>query len=133
MEKIQINPFEKFHKQWALVTAGTKEKFNSMSIGWGSIGTLWRTPLVTVFIKPVRYTWEFVDKSDYFTVSLIDEKYKKSLGIMGLKSRRDCDKVKLAGLTHKFLENEITFKEATKLMFVRKFIVNKWIKQNSLN
>ena len=120
MDKIVINPFEKFYKQWALVTAGTKEKFNSMTIGWGTMGTLWSTPVVTIFIKPVRYTWEFVEKSDYFTVSFFENKYKKALGIMGSKSGRDCDKVKLSGLTPKFLENGITYEEATETFVCKK-------------
>ena len=120
MEKVVINPFEKFHKQWGLVTAGTKEKFNSMTIGWGTMGTLWSTPVVTIFIKPVRYTWEFVEKSDYFTVAFFDDKCKKALGIMGSKSGRDCDKVKLAGLTPKFLENGITYEEATETYVCKK-------------
>ena len=120
MENINLNPFEKFRKQWGLVTAGTKEKFNSMTIGWGTMGTLWRTPVVTVFIKPVRYTWEFIEKSDYFTVSFFEDKYKKELGIMGSKSGRDCDKVKLTGLTPKFLENGITYEEASETYVCKK-------------
>ena len=120
MENVTIKPFEKFHKQWALVTAGTKDKFNSMTIGWGTMGTLWATPVITVFIKPVRYTSEFVKNSDYFTVSFFDEKYKKALGIMGSKSGRDCDKVKLSGLTPKFLENGITYEEASETFVCKK-------------
>ena len=120
MESIQTNPFEKFSKEWALVTAGTKEKFNSMTIGWGTMGTLWSTPVVTVFVKPIRYTWQFLEKSDYFTVSFYDPKYKKALGIMGSKSGRDCDKVKEAGLTPKFLENGITFEEAKETYVCKK-------------
>ena len=120
MESVQINPFRKFADEWALVTAGTKEKFNGMTIGWGTMGTLWSTPVVTVFVKPTRYTAQFVEKSDYFTVSFYDKKYKKALGIMGSKSGRDCDKVKEAGLTPKFLENGITFEEAKETFVCKK-------------
>ena len=46
--------FERFEKQWALVTAGTPEHFNGCTVGWGCMGTLWNRPVVTVFrIRPV--------------------------------------------------------------------------------
>ncbi len=112
MEKVSINPFTKFAKEWALVTAGTKEKFNSMTIAWGGMGTLWRVPVLQIFIRPNRYTFKFLEENEYFTVSFYDKKYKKALGIMGSKSGKDFDKVKLSGLTPKFLENGITYEEA---------------------
>ena len=31
----KIDPFERFNKDWALVTAGTPEHFNGMTISWG--------------------------------------------------------------------------------------------------
>ena len=120
MEKVSINPFTKFAKDWALVTAGTKEKFNSMTIAWGGMGTLWRTPVLQIFIRPNRYTFKFLEENEYFTVSFYDKKYKKALGIMGSKSGRDFDKVKLAGLTPKFLENGITYEEATETYVCKK-------------
>lgn len=55
MEKVSTNPFTKFSKDWALVTAGTKEKFNSMTIAWGGMGTLWRVPVLQIFIRPNRF------------------------------------------------------------------------------
>ena len=120
MEKVSINPFTKFSKDWALVTAGTKEKFNSMTIAWGGMGTLWRTPVLQIFIRPNRYTFKFLEENEYFTVSFYDKKYKKALGIMGSKSGRDFDKVKLSGLTPKFLENGITYEEATETFVCKK-------------
>jgi flavin reductase (DIM6/NTAB) family NADH-FMN oxidoreductase RutF len=124
MEKVSINPFTKFAKDWALVTAGTKEKFNSMTIAWGGMGTLWRTPVLQIFIRPNRYTFKFLEENEYFTVSFYDKKYKKALGIMGSKSGRDFDKVKLAGLTPKFLENGITYEEATETYVCKKIYMN---------
>ena len=88
-----------FDEKWALVTAGDLDDFNAMTISWGGMGTLWNKPVCTVYVKPVRYTHEFMEANDYFTVSFFDEKYKKALGVMGSKSGRDCDKVALAGLT----------------------------------
>ena len=120
MEKVSINPFTKFAKDWALVTAGTKEKFNSMTIAWGGMGTLWRVPVLQIFIRPNRYTFKFLEENEYFTVSFYDKKYKKALGIMGSKSGKDFDKVQLTGLTPKFLENGITYEEATETYVCKK-------------
>ena len=74
MENYNVNPFEKFNKEWALVTAGTKDKFNSMTISWGSMGTLWFKDIVTIYIRPDRYTFKFLEENDTFTVSFYDEK-----------------------------------------------------------
>ena len=86
MENVSINPFTKFAKEWALVTAGTKEKFNSMTIAWGGMGTLWRVPVLQIFIRPNRYTFKFLEENEYFTVSFYDKKYKKALGTPSLQS-----------------------------------------------
>ena len=59
--KENINPFEKFNSEWALVTAGTKDKFNSMTISWGSFGTLWFKKVITIYIRPDRYTFKFLE------------------------------------------------------------------------
>ena len=101
-----------FTNKWALVTAGTKEDFNTMTIGWGGIGSLWSKPTISVYIKPCRYTYKYMNESDYFTVSFYDEIYRDDLRILGTKSKRDIDKLALTKLHPDFLENGITFKEA---------------------
>ena len=66
LNNIETKPFENFSKEWALVTAGSKDGYNTMTIGWGAMGTLWSTPVVIVFVKPVRYTSEFLKDNEYF-------------------------------------------------------------------
>lgn len=110
--KLDENILQIFNKDWALITAGDEKRFNTMTIGWGGLGTLWSKPVATVYVKPIRYTHEFLEGNEYFTVSFFDEKYKKSLGVLGTKSGRDCDKVKESGLTPKFLPCGVTFCEA---------------------
>ena len=124
MENVSANIFTKFDKDWGLVTAGTKDKFNSMTVSWGAMGTLWRKPVVQIYIRPTRYTFKFLEENEYFTVSFYDKKYKKALGIMGSKSGRDCDKVKEAGLTPKFLENGVTYEEAKETFVCKKIYMN---------
>ncbi|MDO5119048.1 MAG: flavin reductase [Coriobacteriales bacterium] len=106
---------------WALVTAGTEATgWNTMTIGWGSAGTLWSTPVVTVYVHPKRFTHEFLMREAYFTVQLFDGEYKRDLGILGSKSGRDGNKVALTSLTPKAIEHGMTFEEAKTTIVCRK-------------
>ena len=82
-----------------LVTAGTQEKCNTMTASWGGLGVLWNKPVATAYIRPQRYTKQFLDESEYFTLSFFGEEYRKALSLCGSKSGRDTDKVKECGFT----------------------------------
>lgn len=120
MKELTLEIFSRFDEKWALVCAGREGDYNAMAISWGGLGTLWSRPAATVYVKPVRYTWEFLKKYDWFTVIFLPEELKKAVGFMGSHSGRDCDKVRLAGLTPVFLENGVTFAEAEKTLVCRK-------------
>ncbi|NLZ75996.1 MAG: flavin reductase family protein [Erysipelotrichia bacterium] len=115
-----INPFEKFYQHWALITAGNKDNFNTMTVAWGSMGTVWSRPIVTIYIKPCRYTYNFLNENDYFTVSFYDEKYKKDMSILGTKSGKDIDKVALTSLTPVEVNGSMTFAEANCTIVLKK-------------
>ncbi len=117
---MQLDPFTKFEKDWALLTAGTREHFNSMTIGWGSFGTVWNKDVLTVYVRPDRYTWQFLKDSEYFTVSFFPETCREALGLMGRLSGRDGDKAAAAGLTPRFLPESITFEEAAETFVCKK-------------
>ena len=117
---MNVNPFTKFEKDWALLTAGTEERYNSMTIGWGSLGTVWNKDVLTVYVRPDRYTWEFLRDNEYFTVSCFPESRREALAIMGRMSGRDGDKAAAAGLTPRILPQGITFKEATETFVCKK-------------
>ena len=125
IQDFQTHPFTKFDKEWALLTAGVKDDFNSMTISWGGMGTLWHKPVVFLFVKPVRYTYEFVERHDEITVSFYDKKYKKALSVFGSKSGRDIDKAKETGLTPKILENGVTYEEAAETLICKKLSMQK--------
>ena len=96
-----------------------------MTISWGGVGELWGKDVVFAFIRPQRYTKEFMDKSDYFTVSFFDEEYKDALKICGTKSGRDCDKINLAGLSAQFDGVAVYPAEAKLVIKCRKIAVQK--------
>ncbi|MCR5830266.1 MAG: flavin reductase [Lachnospiraceae bacterium] len=115
--------FSKFDKQWALLTAGNKDSFNTMTVSWGGLGTIWSKPVATVYVRTSRYTHEFMDREDYFTVSFYPEKYKKELAVLGAKSGRDMDKMNASGLTPKAVENSMTFEEAELTLVCKKLFM----------
>lgn len=121
LKNFKVAPFHMLDQEWALLTAGRKDKFNTMTISWGGFGTLWNKPVVTVYVKPIRYTYQFMEENEYFTISFYEEDYKKDLGILGSKSGRELDKLSLTRLTPEFLENTVSFQEA-KLTIVCKKI-----------
>ena len=110
-----------FDRKWALVTAGDISDFNTMTISWGGMGTLWSKPVVTVYVKPVRYTHEFMEANDYFTVSFFEEEYREALKLLGSKSGRDCDKVAESHLTPvRIGENLVGYVQAFRTLVCRK-------------
>lgn len=112
--------FSQFDKKWALLTAGNMEKFNTMTISWGGLGTLWGKPVATVYVRKTRYTHEFMDGSEYFTISFYPEEYKALLGTLGSKSGRDMDKMHLEELTAKAAGGSVTFEQANVTIVCRK-------------
>lgn len=112
--------FNVYDKEWALVTAGPVDNFNTMTISWGGLGTLWNRPVATVYVKPVRYTHSFLDANDYFTVSFYDEEHKKALGVLGSLSGRDGDKVAEVGFTPVKAGDSTTFAQAKLTLLCKK-------------
>ena len=116
--------FRLFNDRWALATAGSIEHYNTMTIGWGSMGTLWGPPhkgkpVLTIYVSPARYTHRFLEENEYFTVSFFPEEYRKDLALLGSRSGRDGDKVALTALTPLAIEHGVDFAQA-ELTFVCK-------------
>ncbi len=119
--ELNVNIFEYFDKGWALLTAGNADSYNTMTVSWGAMGTIWGRPAVTVYVRPQRYTYGFMEKNDYFTVSFYPEEYKPDLTLLGRKSGRDGDKVAETKLTPVAVgENAMSFNEAKVTLLCRK-------------
>lgn len=134
-EQKELKIFETFHKQWALVTAGNIDDFNTCTVSWGSLGTLWSRPgktgsVATVYIHPARYTNKFMRESDTFTISFFSEEHRKALGYLGSHSGRNEDKVATAGLTPTTFEGGVTFKEANYTLVCKKIYQHQFAKED---
>ena len=108
MQKFEINPFDLsinphylFDRQSLLLAAGdySAGDFNEMTIGWGSIGTMWNKPFVEVVVRPTRFTYGFMEDYEDFTVSAFPQEFKKTLSFLGTRSGRDGNKLAETNLT----------------------------------
>ncbi|MBR6800637.1 MAG: flavin reductase [Eubacteriaceae bacterium] len=130
MKQFNISAFEVYDKQWALVTAGNTNDYNTMTISWGGVGTLWNKPVVTVYIRPSRHTFGYIENNEYFTVSFYGEEFKKDLGTLGRLSGRDGDKVAQTSLTVTPAGESVTFEQAETTLVCKKLYYNDIVKEN---
>lgn len=121
LKEFELAPFYNLDKEWALLTVGNKDLFNMMTISWGGFGTLWHKPVVTIYVRKSRYSYEILQNEEYFTVSFYDDDYKKVLGILGSHSGREINKMDEENLTPIFLDKGVAFLES-KLTIVAKKI-----------
>lgn len=125
MKKINIkelkeNSVSLFDDRWCLITAGTKDSYNTMTASWGAMGELWNKDVCFCFIRPQRYTYEFTEKNELFTLSFFSEKYRDALTFCGRKSGRDFDKAKETGLTPKEVDGSMSFEESEIVIVLKK-------------
>lgn len=114
------NPFEMIGKQWMLITAEKDQNVNTMTASWGGMGVLWGENVVYIFVRESRYTKEFLDATNYFSLSFFEEEYKKKLGYLGHVSGRDENKIEKAGLTIAHEKEIPYFSEAETVILCKK-------------
>lgn len=102
IELLELNPFTKIGKDWALVTAGDKTKCNTMTVSWGGLGVLWGKNVSFIFIRDSRYTKEFIDQGEFFSIAFFDEAYRNVLKYCGAQSGRNEDKWATSKITPAF-------------------------------
>ena len=113
------NAFEMIGKDWLLLTAQKEGKVNTMTASWGGVGILWNKRVAYIFIRPQRYTKEFVDNSDRLSISVLPNDFRKELNYLGTVSGRDEDKIAKANLTVSNYEDVPYFEEG-RLTFICK-------------
>ena len=118
-EAFSGNPFEMINHQWMLVTSGNREKCNTMTASWGGMGILWHKNVAYVFLRPQRYTKEFVDREKRLSLSFLPEQYRPALSCLGKVSGRDEDKMAKSGLTVAFDNDTPYFAEADTVFICR--------------
>lgn len=122
MKDFKENVVELISREMMLITAGNREGLNTMTASWGFLGEMWGKDCAAVVVRPQRYTMEFLQKSEWFTLSFFGDN-RQVHAVCGHKSGRDCDKIKEAGLTPVFDDRFTYFQEARLVLAVKKLYV----------
>ncbi|OGF52127.1 MAG: flavin reductase [Candidatus Firestonebacteria bacterium GWA2_43_8] len=131
--EIANNAFQVIGKEWMLITSGDLKKFNTMTASWGAFGVLWNKNTCTIYVRPTRYTYEFLEKNDYYTLSFFEEKYRDVLNICGACSGKSVDKIKKTGLTPLKTKNSVAFSEARLIIECKKIYYGDLLPANFLD
>ncbi len=118
--ELRFNPFTKIGKEWTLITGGNMEKFNTMTASWGQLGVIWNKNVFTCYIRPNRYTYEFIEQGESFAVSFLGEEYRNALAFCGSHSGKDCDKMAETGLVPVEMDGCVGFEQADMILVCRK-------------
>lgn len=121
-EKLNENVFTLLGKEWMLITAGTMDAFNTMTASWGGMGVLWNKSVCYIVVRPQRYTYTFLEKHNYFTLSFFHEKYRDVLKFCGARSGRDVNKAEKTGITPVQTGNGAVFFSEARLVLECKII-----------
>ena len=117
-----FNPFNLIGDEWMLVTAGDENSCNTMTASWGHLGCLWgqNDPTAMIYLRPSRYTKEFVDEEGWFSLCVMDKSFKKQMAYIGSVSGRDEDKIAKTGLTPVYANGTTYFEQAKLVLVCRK-------------
>lgn len=120
-KEFKENALVRIGDDWMLVTAGDEETgCNTLTACWGGLGNLWHRDAAFIFIRPTRYTYEFIENQERFSLSFFPDGYRKALTLLGTKSGRDGDKISEAGLEVEYYEGVPAFKQANLVIICRK-------------
>lgn len=116
-EMLEMNPFTAIGQDGFLITAGNEDHWNTMTASWGALGILWGKPVMMIFVRDTRYTYEFLEKAEGFTCSFFGPDMADALAYCGSHSGRDGSKVEPTGLSPVTLEapdgtERVTFDQA---------------------
>jgi flavin reductase (DIM6/NTAB) family NADH-FMN oxidoreductase RutF len=117
-------PAARIGDEWALLSAASAAGWNTMTVSWGGLGVLWSRDAAFVFVRPSRYTFDFINAAPLFTLSFFDKSRHKALEFCGAHSGRDTDKAAGAALTPVVFggaaAGAVAFKEASEVIVCRK-------------
>lgn len=115
------NLLNRINNKWFLITSGHLSNYNMMTASWGMFGILWNMPVAQVFIRPSRYTFEYLNKNNFFSICFFEDTYTDILKLLGSKSGRDFDKMHFDRLSPiNYLDKAIFFKEASEILILKK-------------
>lgn len=135
VRELNLDPVKTLHTDWILISAGTEDNWNTMTASWGHFGCIWGTnmPTAIIYVRPQRYTHDFVEHEDYFTLTFFDQDCHKDLAYLGSHSGRDEDKVSKTKLTPEFIDGQPSFTQARMTLICRKIYRSELKEENFLD
>ena len=114
---MEINPFKAIGQDWFLLTAEKDGKVNTMTAAWGGLGVMLGKHVAYVVVRDSRYTKEFIDGAERFSMTFMDEHYKSAMKYLGAVSGRDEDKINNARL-HVDYDHGVPFIDEGNMVFI---------------
>lgn len=130
-KEIPTNVFDDIGSKWMLIAAGDQEKSNMMTASWGGLGVLFNKNVSFIFVRDHRYTYQFTEKEDYYTLTFFNKEYKDALNFCGVKSGRDFDKAKETGLTTVLDSTGAPYFEEAQMVLVCKKVYQEFLQEDS--
>ena len=130
---LEENAIKLIGLDWMLIASGDMKKYNMMTASWGGIGVLWHKPVCFVFVRPSRYTYEFIEANQNFSLNFLSNDYKDVLNFCGSKSGRDVNKMKEVNITPKENQETIYFEESQIVLFCKKLYYHDLQSENFLH
>ncbi|HUT81706.1 MAG TPA: flavin reductase [Candidatus Bathyarchaeia archaeon] len=131
--EIPDNVIKLIGREWMLITSGSKDNYNMMTASWGGLGILWYKPVCFIFVRPSRYTYQFLEKNDYFSIGFFTNEYKSMLDFCGSKSGREINKMKEVNLTPIEDSNTLYFQESRMVFICKKLYMHDIKNENFLS
>ena len=123
LSALDFQPFHRIGKDWMLITAGDQAGVNTMTASWGGAGILWGSEVATIYVRPQRYTHQFLDAQGRFSLCFFDG-YREALALLGRVSGRDRDKITEAGLHVEWIDGIPVFREASLVLLAKTLYVD---------
>jgi flavin reductase (DIM6/NTAB) family NADH-FMN oxidoreductase RutF len=95
--ELSVRPFHLLDKEWAILVGGNEQP-NPMTVSWGGLGTLWNRPVVTIYVRPTRHTYQLLEGHNEFSLNFLPPDARRALEVCGNTSGRDGDKWQASGL-----------------------------------
>jgi flavin reductase (DIM6/NTAB) family NADH-FMN oxidoreductase RutF len=132
--QLNDNVFTLIGKEWMLIASGDSKNYNMMTASWGGLGVIWNKPVAIIFVRPQRYTLEYLENNDLFTLNFFDNSYRKVLNLLGSKSGREINKMETEGIVADSTSNNtVFFRQARLVMECRKVYFDDINHANILN
>lgn len=122
-EECRDNAFTMIGKEWMLIAAGDGERSNAMTASWGGVGVMWGKNVAYIVVRPQRYTKEFLDKQERFSLNFLPEECRSALNYMGTVSGRDENKMEKSGLHVTMQDETPVFEESRMVLVCKKMFV----------